>query len=885
MTILSKPVVSTSHKGWETIAASSKNLVVQRRSAQGLETNERLSHRIFYKSTDLYAFRVIYSEDPADFVATAAASGTAPTPSGGVPSSRATSADRRRAVVAVGETEGEILKDWDWIQQAMAHSPPDNIAKEWEDFYQRVVAAREQDAAAEGRNGVTDAHFRSVPHDSFSPIVLRDSADEGSASPTGGETTSAAAGAAFDDDNTSFIRDAQDATAIANSSSGCTDTEVWAARIVGAWGWSDAYQSSLLSVLFVMPWMNWLVATVVVCLAGVNFPRRSRAAMTGDEVRRTVDAMNARLQHIGQRNVKSFLASIILLNYISTVWLPPQFRLISLFESYGRYAVSASLVLGLIIRLVSPAKAKTQPAAAPVAAAGKRSAADAPPSSSGAAPPPTPVRPDGDLTSIPEVLTVNALFNNSAGWTYVSTKNNVRFEKKKSPYCNKDACRFTVNVPNATAGSLMQVFSDDPDLTRKDALAYKFDRLLEKRHIVERLDGGLLTAHNYFKSPVWAISARDFISTVTAKWLSPAQQRLLNVRPASASSDDKDDLAVWMQGAVDAQDREPAVTGYVRGAIHRYMMLGKEEKDGSLTIVMMFSVDPQGSIPASAVAMSNAEQGSKLGRIAALVAQFGPVPRPAAAVQAASPPPPAAAAALAAPEDDVEVDSIIESWATDLYHANDWTRQPQSTAEVEYSQKPVPWCDKVAVRVVMFIKGVKAHALDRVINEVSLVPKFDRLIKDKVKVRDISDTRALFYSRYNSPIWGIAARDFAAITVPSTYLTPAQQRKLRLVPPAKPGTNGQPGGGGAVFVHAAKDGGSEMPKAEKFERGAVHLYAFVAQEVGAANGYPEDGVLLTAITSADPCGKIPASIVNSTNAEQMEKLKIIAKLMITVSKS
>ena len=951
MTILSKPVASSSHRAWEGIAGGFNSLVVQKRTAEGLETNERFSHRLFYKPTDLYPFRIIYSEDTKDFESADLSTIRTPKVGGPSASSPATSADKRRLVVAVADTSDEILKDWNLIKQAWSIKTRDGLVNisEWEEFFQSIETVREEEEKEEEQRAARNSLSATVLEDTsskrqaggdgggrrgdgfasaanFSPLFRTEDSiknEKRSKSFEGGDEQH---DEGVSSQNTSFIHNKEDATAVANSTSGCTDSEVWVARIIGAWKWRDVYQSSLLAVLFLMPWMNWLVAAVVLYLAGLNLPRyrkttpptsaatpaeddktaSSSGGMTGDEVRETVQWMNKALGLIGMRDIKSFLASVVLLNYISSIWLPPQLRLLRVLETYGCPAVSISLILGLVFRIFfsrsKNGKSKKICASESVAAGLKIDLTLASSSAPRAAASPEPARPSSSTTgavsssgaaaeiaAIPEEIVINASFNNTPGWTLSTVKDNVRFEKMKSPFCNKDACRFTINVPKSSPAALAAILSDDPEFTNPKAYAFQFDRLLEKRRIVERLEPGRVVCQNFFKSPVWGIGARDMVPIIATRYLTLAQQKHLRLRPASAGSDDEM-LAVWVQGGLDKGKEHPVCSGYVRGAVHRYLLMGQEEKDGSVTITLMVSVDPQGGIPAWAVAQTNELQIEKLTIMAKLVTQLGPIAAPPLAQDV-----PAAAAASSLKGEEVEaeadatdlasvtVDPIIERWATELYHAKDWAKQVSNSEGVEFFLKPVPWSDKVAVRVSMFVPKVKAHALDRVINNLTLVPKFDRLIKDKVKVKDVSETRALFYSRYNSPVWGIAARDFVALTVPSTYLSPQQQRKLRVVPPgADRNSSDQPP---VVFIHGAEDAGKDMPPAEKFQRGAVHLYAFMAQEVGRSGGFPDDGVLLTNCTSADPCGKIPSSIVNSTNAEQVEKLKIVAKLMQDISKA
>ncbi len=78
---------------------------------------------------------------------------------------------------------------------------------------------------------------------------------------------------------------------------------------------------------------------------------------------------------------------------------------------------------------------------------------------------------------------------------------------------------------------------------------------------------------------------------------------------------------VGLTAGIDAGKEEPTASGYTRGAVHMYGVIGIERPmDGSLELHIVMSVDPCGWLPSSVVQLTNEEQGEKAKLIADLVA-------------------------------------------------------------------------------------------------------------------------------------------------------------------------------------------------------------------------------------------------------------------------
>lgn len=929
MTILSRPVASSSFQGWETIAGGSNQFLVQQKAHQPAEESElKRAPKVaaaagLQLAVDYSPFRIIYSTMEVDLASN--------------PLFRAASASPRRQddaadcepvrlVVAVADTNDAVMSDWEDIKECWRRAAGGAVRMdEWELFYQGIVRLQR-----EGDEELDPLRKSIAADDDAGPLSDNSSVPEAESS-----------SGAFEGAAQSMARGTskEDTTAAANWHSGCTSEEVWAARIVGAWFWTDAYQSVLLMCLFAhgyySRWMSWWTAVVIFYIAGQTFPRYRRRlllangnaaavknvdseddeaglGMTGAEIRTLVAGIQRWLCEHGLDSAKGaqqWMASIVLINYAMSVFAPNGITLRVLFEEIGCPLIAASLLLSFFYSLLKKSSGVATSGAAKAASSTTSQILAAEPPVPGVqhasdisrAFSPDPVKPialapstsctpgvtSSGAASFPDIITKPIELYRSSQWKYRLTKEGVVFEEMPSPFCNKKATRFTLTIPKATAQSVAALVCDDPDGTNKNSRAYRFDRLLSGKRIVRRNDDGSVIVQTFYKSPVFGVAARDMVTHLNTQTIitNRADQEALGIVPKSyqQTPSNGETGAVFIQSGLNYGTKHPVESKFCRGAVHIFLLMGQEEKDGSLTLSMTLSVDPQGVIPASVVEMTSVEQVEKMILMRQILAEIGPIhpePPPQPQMQATAPPvEPEDAPARQTSQDSCtaadEIDDNVRRWVG-LFSLKTWTLQ-QTRDGVSYFLAPSPWCDKKAVRVEMFVPGVKAHALDRVISNQANAKTYDRLLDERRKIRDVNERTTVYHSKYKTPMWGVAPRDFVTKVTPKTYLNEDQQAALGLadIESRTPGA-----AKGAGFLYSGSDAATEIPPVPKFSRGAVHCFGLFAQEE-VLNGAVV-GVFLTQVSSTDPCGSIPTSLVDASNVEQMEKLKIIANLMRSV---
>lgn len=233
------------------------------------------------------------------------------------------------------------------------------------------------------------------------------------------------------------------------------------------------------------------------------------------------------------------------------------------------------------------------------------------------------------------IITDNVAFALSTGWTTKrrDDKHHILWEVKPSPHSNKQALRFTANVPRCNAATLAHLliddkyFDDDPDVSN----IYKYQTLITENHIDKRIGGNVTVQRSNFRAPVILVSPRQMVSYVTLGCLlSPSQQQALNVWPtalkpakvdsvtttttttttgAAAAPARTDSCMAFLQCSVDYTGNEsPLVKGHVLGHTYRYIVMGVEEPDGSLSLTFAMDMDPAGKLPAKVVDAANDEQ-------------------------------------------------------------------------------------------------------------------------------------------------------------------------------------------------------------------------------------------------------------------------------------
>lgn len=971
MTILSRPSVTTSHIAWELIAGGTNNFLVQKRTQDGLDRNKNALHRATHKATDLTQFRIIYSNIEVDFAGVGGTAAITPRASS-VASNRSNrnsvSSVRDKDVrltVAVAETREEIMRDWEEVKECWRRAEGVVNMSEWENFYQGIIRIRQEEAAEDAASprdsiATTRAFNGSIAQEELvqEPGLQRENsgAEPSPLHPEPSPTNDSANASFSGFDSTIVASRKEDTAANANHHSGCTEQEVWAARLVGAWLWTDAYQSILMLGLFLhgyyARWLTWWTAMVILYLGGLTLPRYhrprfedrsngsgsgnnisnssdvdSRASaslgMSGDEIRALVESIHqwqGRLGIDSPRAIQSKMASILLVNYSMSVFIPGGLTLRVIFEETIGPIMVVSLLLGALyvtlLRKRKPAQAHSQRQTVESQEALAAAAAEAATRSLGVSDQrhhglssardasPLPLNPETNDAPravatrqqplYSELVTIPLKLHHSGDWKFKSRTDGVLFEEMSSPYCNKKACRFSMTVSNATCAAMEKMLCDDLDCNNKNSYAYKFDTLLSGKRMIRRLSDKEVILQSLYKSPFFGIAPRDMVAhlNVGVFITSRKDQEMLGVVPMSYKDSPSERTGVvFVQSCIDhgKPSETPETKGFCRGAVHVYLAMGQEEEDGSLTLTLTMSVDPQGSIPASIVEATNAEQVKKLQIMRSILHQIGPIKKD-------FPPPSPPAEENNSAREDVrepsepqqelsleatisgpdEVDDSVRRWV-DLFHNKHWALQ-QNKDGVAYYLTQSPWCQKKAVRVQTFVPGVKAHALDQVLSNPDNANKYDRLLKSKKKLRDLSIRSCLIQTYYASPFFGVKARDFVVRSTPRTYLHHEQLVELGLlaIPSVTPGATR-----GNVFLNCSIDAGTEEPEDPAYARGAVHCHGMMALEEVVDGSVV--GVQIIQCTSVDPCGSIPNNLVNASNAEQIEKIKIIGKLMKSVS--
>ncbi len=142
-------------------------MLVQRRTEEGLVSNRQLYHKILYKSTDHYPFRIIYSEDPADFADAALPVGPPAAPSVEKKKLFALKKQPRRVVVALGQDRDEVLLDWDTIKKALSEIGVKDVcpADDWAFVYSAVERVVKSEADGSETVFCSAARLTEVPDD------------------------------------------------------------------------------------------------------------------------------------------------------------------------------------------------------------------------------------------------------------------------------------------------------------------------------------------------------------------------------------------------------------------------------------------------------------------------------------------------------------------------------------------------------------------------------------------------------------------------------------------------------------------------------------------------------------------------------------------------
>ena len=271
-------------------------------------------------------------------------------------------------------------------------------------------------------------------------------------------------------------------------------------------------------------------------------------------------------------------------------------------------------------------------------------------------------------------------------------------------------------------------------------------------------------------------------------------------------------------------------------------------------------------------------------------------------------------------KEEYDLRTAIVTRCMDLLSHRDWRLKWESDG-VKFFSRPSDFCGKEAVLFSMVLDGANAGTFDLLVNDdplcrngkESTAHRTDGLITEATVIEEFLQCWAskklgpagrqyaavsLVRSAYRSPVFGIAPRDMVTKFLTGYYCTPEEQAVLGVgmcagggdVPPHFAATVVEPAPPSTtplnVFVQCAVDAGngpSGYKSVPGFTRGAVHQFIILVEDLPPARkGEISTRCRVTMGQSVDPQGRVPAKLVDLTNNEQLEKMKVLRRLALAM---
>ncbi|KAH9599789.1 hypothetical protein LSM04_006170 [Trypanosoma melophagium] len=892
MTILPKPISSTSFRSWKVIAGGlERQLCVQERTLDGLEKNKRFRHRLMYRVTDLARYRIIYSSNPLDYESEETK---------GKVGRRKDSNKTGRMVLAVADSLSNIMQEWEkiitvWEERSHMNGTLDDkeisatktslTGNIWNELLQCIATADtiSPNITNEEKNETTEANLNLHSNGIQNKTENLESQLE----------------------RTLQTQDVYDMFFI---------------RIIGLWYGYRPIEAFVYLLMLTIGWFSGLLHWPLLCILTlcVGFQWRHEE-MDSNENKQCMQTLCNLEKLLGWRNpqrVVLTLIMVVLLEYVINLclhrcilrdimeWIvPPVLSLSLLYTGIHRFPnklTSFSDIDTVDIPLskenvVSPLQSILKPPMKTMERIDETNSKPVlPPLNEREKALRDEIAPEGPFSNI--VRRTIGFASESNGWIKREKRSDgLVIWEKLSNYSNKTAVLITANIPSANVGSLQELFLDDPEFEdKKTTYAYKYDALLSKRALVKQLGRNEFIVLTRYKSPGWGTAPREVLSCIScANLFTPSQQEELGIRSFNSEEENGKELMAFAQCGIDCpEDAIPlppslASREHQRAAAYIYLIMGLEEADGSLTLRLCFDVDPKGNIPGSLQYHANKQQIAKAEKIAKLLRGMGPKPNMLRTyvnsrdffpllerLPSAESSTPASKKEISNVESQSLTDSttnpevirISKRFVEELL-LRDWKLHSTKNG-VSLWKTTTPWTDKKAVKTVTFIPYVTVKDLDAVLNNLSLATTLDKTVKEKRVVKTISREIQIFQTKFRSPMWGIAARDMVTRTVMSYYPSADECVAIGL-------TNDIRASQGSVFLHVAEDAAEELPISAGYTRGNVFLYGVLVEETVDEDGV--EGVRLTRCAAADPGGSIPIAIVDAAAVLQIENTVNIAK--------
>jgi hypothetical protein len=221
----------------------------------------------------------------------------------------------------------------------------------------------------------------------------------------------------------------------------------------------------------------------------------------------------------------------------------------------------------------------------------------------------------GDATAasadaVPDTVKKYLSLLQSSDWAKVKETNGVTMYQKPVEWSKTKACYLTTFCPRANNAIARKLFSD-VDTGRL------YDKLLSSKTVVRVVDPLHTIYHTKYKSPFFAVQARDMVTCGTSGYDMPYEQQVqCKVVPKNAdgSLPAAGEGKVYFHCGYDWGDKDvPPEKGFTRARVEVFGFMCQERPDGSgVDLHNCFSVDPSGSIPSSVVDAGNLEQLNKM---------------------------------------------------------------------------------------------------------------------------------------------------------------------------------------------------------------------------------------------------------------------------------
>eukprot|EP00760_Papus_ankaliazontas_P001413 PhM_4_TR1046/c0_g1_i1/m.50462 len=468
---------------------------------------------------------------------------------------------------------------------------------------------------------------------------------------------------------------------------------------------------------------------------------------------------------------------------------------------------------------------------------------------------------------------------NSQNWKLVTEKNDVTMHDMPVPWCGKKALHIKTTF-KASFEDAVRFLYNKPGTPREEISAFKFDTLLKDVELVREVDdtkcvGYTRVMHTYFTSPVVGITPRDIAALQTDCYLTPAQATQYGFPEGSR---------VFTQCGMDVTKEVPAAKGYVRGTLHVYgLFINTRPNSDNLDLTIVLSMDPNGWVPSKAVDASSIEQMNKAALMRKNILELAPsddtytmpdlnkngmipgaVEGEAGQQEEASSSPSVSPRRSATNASVPTVHPAVTKCLT-LLRSNKWALNQEKNG-VRFLDQVVPWCGKKAC---LFTSTVEAD-LDTAVDYLDQPPgtpekemhlfEFDTLLESFRFVKVIDEDTTIVYTSYKSPVFGVAPRDMVA-TAHQAWLSQDQIKEYGFPDNSR------------VWLQASIDANDAAPQVSGKTRGRVFAYSLILCANPATPGTLEVSIVM----SIDPCGWIPNKAVDASNAEQLEKIKLLKK--------